>query len=398
MVVLAGGTRLAVLPSLFGLTEEACAKFANILRIEPRRTRLRDRHGPPNAAGVTRHDLVRTPWLDADHRDPSRIGRRSHRRWSRRRIREIETNKNIALIEQPEYKRRWNTEPWEAQEERALRNWLLDRLEDARHWPVLEITSCARLADRVRQDPEFMQVAQLYRGRADFDLVALVIELVESESVPYLPVLRYKATGLQKRALWERTWALQRREDAGEDVGKIDVPPKYTSADFLSGTYWRLRGKLDVPKERFVLYPGAERDADPTPAIAWAGWDHLQQARALAAYYVDRKENDGWSPSRLTPLLAGLLELLPWLKQWHNDIDPTYGVGMGDYFDDFVREEAKTLDVTLETVRAWQPAAGAKKRTAKARGAGRSQRAGRESESGSRMQDDEQADEEEGSA
>ncbi len=46
-----------------------------------------------------------------------------------RRIDVIESNPQIALIEQPEYKRRWNTEPWESQVQRALRIWLLDRLE-----------------------------------------------------------------------------------------------------------------------------------------------------------------------------------------------------------------------------------------------------------------------------
>ena len=58
-----------------------------------------------------------------------------------------------------------------------------------------------------------MQVAALYRGRADFDLAALVAELVEGESVPFLPILRYKASGLRKREVWERTWELQREED-----------------------------------------------------------------------------------------------------------------------------------------------------------------------------------------
>ena len=52
-----------------------------------------------------------------------------YKRLVERRIEAIETDRNIALIEQPEYKRRWNTEPWESQLERALRSWLLDRLE-----------------------------------------------------------------------------------------------------------------------------------------------------------------------------------------------------------------------------------------------------------------------------
>ena len=47
----------------------------------------------------------------------------------------IEINQYINLIERPEYKRRWNSEPWEEQEKHALRHWLLDRLEDERYWP-----------------------------------------------------------------------------------------------------------------------------------------------------------------------------------------------------------------------------------------------------------------------
>lgn len=98
-----------------------------------------------------------------------------------------------------------------------------------------------------------------------------------------------------------------------------------------------------------------KRDSDPTAVIGWAGWDHLQQAQALAGYYVQMKENEAWPAPRLTPLLAGLLELLPWLRQWHNAVDPQYGVGLGDYFDDFLSEELRALVVTREEVRNWKP-------------------------------------------
>ena len=72
----------------------------------------------------------------------------AYRQLVERRIAIIESDRNIALIEQPEYKRRWNTEPWEEQQERALRAWLLSRLEGSRHWPSVELTSCAHLADK----------------------------------------------------------------------------------------------------------------------------------------------------------------------------------------------------------------------------------------------------------
>ena len=202
---------------------------------------------------------------------------------------------------------------------------------------------------------------------------------MNSEAVPFLPVLRYRPPGLRKREAWKRTWDLQRHEDAIDartslveghpqrlsqeeakrlketEVGSIPVPPKYKSADFVNSIFWSLRGKLDVQKERFISYPFCERDTDPTFVIAWAGWDHLQQARALATYYVQMKESEGWTRERLTPLLAGLLELLPWLKQWHNELDAQYGQGMGDYFEGFVDEESRALGITHDAIRAWSP-------------------------------------------
>ncbi|MBK6942987.1 MAG: BREX-2 system adenine-specific DNA-methyltransferase PglX [Planctomycetes bacterium] len=295
-----------------------------------------------------------------------------------RRIALIESHPHIALIEQPEYKRRWNVEPWEEQEQRALRAWLLDRIESRALWPAdaPKLVSCAQLADRVRGDADFAQVAEMYAKRADFDLTALVRDLVLSDAVPYLPVLRYTPSGLRKREDWERTWDLQRNEDAidalglsdveararkKQEVGDIPVPPKYASSDFQKSTYWNLRGKLDVPKERFVLYPFAEREVDPSPVITWAGYDHLQQARALAECMLSRKDHDGWTKERLQPLLLGVHELVPWLKQWHNAVDPHYGMGMGTYFEQFVREEARALGLTVDALKAWVPPAGGKR-------------------------------------
>ena len=284
-----------------------------------------------------------------------------------RRIALIESDRTIGLLEQPEFKRRWNSPKWEELSHAALRDWLLARLESKALWVVStdqapQINTTSRLADTVQRDAEFMQIAALYAGHADFDVAQLVAGLVTAESVPFLPALRYSDTGLRKRAQWEDTWALQRREDAGEAVGNIPVPPKYQSKDFLKPDFWRLRGGLDVPKERWISYPGCERGADGSLPIAWAGWDHLQQATALAAYYLEMKESEGWEAARLQPLLAGLLELVPWLEQWHNEVDPVYGERMGAYYKGFVSEEARSHGFTLDDLRAWKPAVTAAKR------------------------------------
>lgn len=290
-----------------------------------------------------------------------------YRQVVQRRIDLIERDRNVGLIERPEYKRRWNTPVWGDLEHAALRDWLLGRLEAPHFWLAADgqppqLTTVSRLADAVRNDADFMQIAELYAGHSGFDVAHVVAGLVAGESVPFLPVQRYTDTGLRKRGQWEDVWMLQRREDACEEVGKIPVPPKYQSNDFLKMDFWRLRGGIDVPKERWVSYPGCERGTDTSLVIAWAGWDHLQQATALAAYYLEMKDNEGWSRERLQPLLAGLLELVPWLKQWHNDVHPSFGERMGDYYEGFLSEQARDLGFTVAELRSWQPAVTAARR------------------------------------
>ena len=317
-----------------------------------------------------------------------------YRRVVQRRIELIETDKKIGLIEQPEYKRRWNTDPWNSQVESALRSWLLDRIEgffdfDGRLKQItstsageIAVKTVAQVADIARQDELFMEVGEVYRDDPAFDVQRLVEELVQGENVPLLPVLRYKPAGLRKRKEWEKAWELQRREDAIDartqlpkddpqyltedqakdfkqrEIGDIPVPPKYKSSDFVStggARYWALRGKLDVPKERWVSFPHCE-GPDGTLVIAWAGYDHLQLARAISAYFVDIQERlGGRDDPRLVPLLACIIELLPWLKQWHHDIDPDYNQRMDEVFEGFVTEEAKNLGLTIEEIKAWEP-------------------------------------------
>jgi hypothetical protein len=303
---------------------------------------------------------LQTKWFEWLHATPitevPRTWPKAYRDLVQRRVDLIQSNRDLALVEQMQCKRRWEAEPWEKGEQAALRSWLLDRMEDPKFWPEPKLLSTARFAEKLRLDPDFVQVSNLYRGRDDHNFDDLVRELVESEAVPFLPVLRYKPSGLRKRADWEATWALQRREDTGEKVGSIPVPPKYTSADFLKSSYWSLRGKLDVPKERFVLYPSAERSDDPTPVFTWAGFDHAQQARALAERYLERKEQDAATPDQLVPLLAGLRELVPWLLQWHND--PKDGdAGFGTAYQDFVKTELHALGKSLSDLTTWTPPA-----------------------------------------
>jgi hypothetical protein len=291
----------------------------------------------------------------------------------RRRIEVIERRRDIALIERPECKRRWQSEPWEKKEAAALRAWLLDRCERRDLWFAPSDTGAEepqpmtvnRLADRLRGDADFVSVARLYAG-PDADLAAVIAEITDAEHVPYLAALRYKDTGLRTRQQWERTWDLQREEDATGQRLDIPVPPKYTSADFRKNSYWSNRGKLDVPKERFISYPLASPDGDGSLLLGWAGWDHRQQAHALMTVIEDRSTRDGWDCERLVPLIAGLAEVMPWVRQWHGEVDPAFGMSPADAYASYLEDQMHRCGVSASDLAAWRPPASGRGRRPRA--------------------------------
>lgn len=280
-----------------------------------------------------------------------------------RRLAAIEANPHLRLLERPEYKRRWATEPWEKQQEAALRSYALDRLERADLWRDAQgavTLSVAQLADKVRGDARLAEALALLAGSAQHDVVATLTALVKDEAVPYLAAYRLNDAGMTKFREWQHVWDLQRREDAGQTVA-IPVPPKYTQADFRSSAAWRARGKLDVPKERFVAYPNVARPGDPSPVIGWAGWDHADQAQALARVLLDQQAL-GASSDALKPLLAGLAELEPWLHQWHAAFDAARGGSPASAISGLLDHTLAGLGLTRTDLDAWRPPAAARGR------------------------------------
>lgn len=292
-----------------------------------------------------------------------------YRKLVQRRLTTISSNPNIRLLERPEYKRRWATELWDKQVESALRGWLLDRIEgrslwfdsDGRPAPL----SVAQLADILDREAEFCEVLRLWVEDSNATTAAALAKLLANEAMPFLAAYRYKPSGLDKRADWEHTWTLQRREDAGEKLNSpIPVPPKYESSDFVKTSYWSHRGKLDVPKERFISYPNAGRDSDASELLGWAGWDHAEQALALASL-ISARIDDGWDTPKLIPLLAGLHELQPWVRQWHNQIDPEWGASIADTIDDELTARMAELRLTTTDLTTWRPPAPTRGRRAR---------------------------------
>jgi hypothetical protein len=237
------------------------------------------------------------------------------------------------------------------------RIWDLQRLEDAVD-ALFDVESLHKIDSAKDEDTLRPLVAALPIGEQAKPQV--LYEVVSAA--------RYIAEAVERKLDLTNDLLLKPVHDAARRakkaaVGDIPVPPKYISADFVSGSFWRLRGKLDVPKERWVSFPHCEGE-DGTLVIAWAGYDHLQLARAVAERYELAKEHEGRT---LVPLLATIGQLIPWLKQWHNELDPAFGTRMGDYFEGYLAEEAKAVGMTVQQVLAWTPPERARGRRKKAK-------------------------------
>lgn len=275
------------------------------------------------------------------------------------RIALIRSSKQLRLLECPDCKRRWAGSSWDDLVSNTLAQWLKQRLED--HWGGFDaaspaLLSSSELAHKASGDSEFASAAAIFMKRDDYDLEELVANLVAEESVPLLPSLYLKPQGQRKYGQWESCWGQQRIEDQEAISANIDPPPQFGSADFQRPRHYRIRGKLNVRTETYFSLPFCERDGDKSLVVGWAGWDHVQQATAIVAYY-DSCKRDGWTSERLTPLLAGLDQLLPWIHQWHPEIDPEYNETAGTSFQTLLESEAQELGLTLEQIRSWTPPA-----------------------------------------
>lgn len=283
----------------------------------------------------------------------------AYRELVERRLQLIAEHPHIKLLEKPEYKRRWwQKKSWDQRQKEALGDWLLGRAEDKKFWfdasGTAEPKSVGQLADEVSRDPDMAAVLTLWEGRPDVPVSESLLKLLIDEAVPFLAAHRYTDSGLRTRQAWEETWELQRREDRGERVA-IPVPPKYGSKDFRKDSYRKKRGKLDMPKERFILYPDANRENDPTPLLGWAGWNHAEQSLALSRI-IGEREAEGWEDKHLVPLVAGLAELQPWVEQWHSEVDERYGVSLAAFCLQKLDERMTQVGKTPKELAAWRPA------------------------------------------
>ena len=263
-----------------------------------------------------------------------------------KRIERIQNSELIAAFEQPSFKRRWSFGNWENALQSAAREWLLDAVEkflgETRQLnPVREIVA------RLRDDPKAVVIGAYAKFEQDVDLVDTVSRLLSDESIPDNPARLFKPIGLEKlvgsqtadtgsptappiareftageAVDWKRVWRLQEREDAGERVS-VAVPPPFKDADYAHPNGWRIRGKFNVPNERFIVY-----DELTPKRYAWGGWSLAERARLSSeAFDLRGAEPDGASeqPTLQDPRRCGIqFPLWDKLDELRRTNDPTY--------------------------------------------------------------------------
>ena len=78
--------------------------------------------------------------------------------------------------------------------------------------------------------------------------------------------------------------------------------------------------------------------------------------QAIAGTYSDASTRKGWAVPHLVPLLVAIQEELPWILQWHNEVEPEFGVRLGDFFREQLSRDLHTHGLTREESRELAPA------------------------------------------
>ncbi|WP_406393803.1 BREX-2 system adenine-specific DNA-methyltransferase PglX [Streptomyces sp. NBC_00882] len=315
---------------------------------------------------------ARTDWFDrhgtAPVPDIPEHWPSTYREVVERRLKAIQENVWLSVLEQPEYKRRWSASPWDVIVREILRERLLNHCESPRLWwetsprgrrPVAR--TVRELAELLLRDADFTELTARYAAHfaSGRGALEILLELLTDEHVPQAAPLRYKASGLRKRQEWEELWEAQHQEDRRGEIDSgigRELPPRFTSADFFRPSYWKQRGKFDIPNERFVSFGSAVSPLSPTTPIGWAGWNAHERAGAVLDLLEAESHAHEHRPESALPLLRALADLLPWVTA---DGD---ALSLGSPSDEsplrhVYEEHLLRRNLSAEEVNSWRPPA-----------------------------------------
>jgi hypothetical protein len=296
----------------FGLAGDSC--LSPLSEIEPQASEHR-----AFAIHLARSAGGGSHWFEAMHVSPVMSVPESYSGNTRSRIEArlalIASDCDLRLLESPEFKRKWEHSSFSSALEEAAHGWMADRVESAIETRGRPAT-ISHLAAALQDDARFLALASLCQNRRDVDIASLIDGMLAAEAVPSHPAHIYTESGHAKRTVWEDIWALQRKEDTGEDAGLFPPIPEYSqgsrgkSTDFLRPEYWQIRGKLDVPAERFIAFTEIPGRTGAETLYGWAGWTAQQRVKVILA--IDEELEDASVPlADRIGLLDSAWRLLP---------------------------------------------------------------------------------------
>ncbi|MFI7171995.1 DUF7008 domain-containing protein, partial [Rhodococcoides fascians] len=65
--------------------------------------------------------------------------------------------------------------------------------------------------------------------------------------------------------------------------------------------------------------------------------------------------------------VAGIAEILPWVRQWHAGVDPNIGVDLAEYLTGQLAEKTAAVNVPVDDLDKWRPLKTTRARKATAR-------------------------------
>jgi len=202
----------------------------------------------------------------------------------------IASNPDIALLEDPLYKRRW-IPPDYAKEFREAMEWWLREIAEYVLEQAGRPLSLGDWAHRLTQEPRVLAAVEVYTGTPMFDLEEVLAKVVRAEAVPNRPEDYLRPSGLEK---------LQADR------------PRFKRADFAHAIYWKVRRKLNIPRERYIEYREMGTVGNGI-YYGWAGWGPVDRAKALA-YLLQQAMSRGLIDA-IPRLRESLRELLPELRE-----------------------------------------------------------------------------------
>ncbi|MEQ1671934.1 MAG: hypothetical protein ABL893_13820, partial [Hyphomicrobium sp.] len=180
----------------------------------------------------------------------------------RSRLDLLELSPELAVVEHEAYKRRWFITPKhlagrvETFQDRVNSRvqFLVDEAVESAVAALQRPATISRIAAVLASDRAVLALLELLHSRPDYDLEQSVRETVSRGSVPNCVFHLLTDSGVAKHVDWERAWDEQRSEDLARVPRHIEPPPPYDEADYVEKRVFKIRGQLNVPKERFIAF------------------------------------------------------------------------------------------------------------------------------------------------